>query len=564
MKFNDFPYVHMELEPVIHRVQSVISSIESAADGAALVKAFHELDDLKSEVFSNAELAAIHHSIDTRDVYWTAENNHYNDILPVLEEYWQKANEAVFASAHVEALKKVVPETWFAQAQMDRKAFDPAIIPLLQKESKLADEYQSLIASAQIPFEGGVYTLAQLEKPMKSEDRAVRREAVLAYWNWFAGHDEQLGAIYDSLVSVRDEMARRLGFENYIPLGYLRMHRLDYGHKDVAAYRRQVLEDMVPLAQDLYRAQARRLGVENLALWDEKVEYLQGDPVPVCEGPEMTERTLAMYRELDPEVGAFFEMMMERDLLDLEARPGKAAGGYCTFVTSYRAPFIFANSNGTEQDVETLCHEAGHAFQAYSSRNLFPIDCIWPTNESAEIHSMSMEFFTGPWMELFFGERADDYRDMHLAGAVKFLPYGVLVDHFQHEVYEHPRWTHQERKACWRRLEKLYLPHKDYSSCAFLESGGWWMRQLHIFMDPFYYIDYTLAQVAALEFWQRVQSGDGEAFADYKAICRVGGTLPFRSIMERAHLHVPFEKGCLKQTARTVRQYFTKRSQEQR
>lgn len=564
MKFNDFPYIHISEIETAEKAKDIISKIESAQDGPALLAAFLSLDTLKSTVFSNAEIAAIHHSIDTRDDYWTKENNHYNDLLPVLEEYWQAANDAVFASPYLSDLKKSVPETWFALAQMDRKAFDPAIIPLLQKESKLADEYQSLIASAQIPFDGKIYTLAQLEKPMKSQDREVRKAATLAYWNWFDAHDQKLGEIYDSLVLVRDEMARTLGFENYIPLGYLRMHRLDYDQQDVAAYRSQVLEDMVPLAQQLYKAQAKRLHLPSLSLWDEKVEYLQGDPVPVCSSPELTALALTMYEQLDPEVGAFFEMMKERGLLDLDARTGKAAGGYCTFITSQQAPFIFANSNGTEQDVETLCHEAGHAFQAYSSRNLFPIDCIWPTNESAEIHSMSMEFFTGPWMELFFGERADDYRDMHLAGAVKFLPYGVLVDHFQHEVYEHPRWTHQERKACWRRLEKLYLPHKDYSSCAFLESGGWWMRQLHIFMDPFYYIDYTLAQVAALEFWQRAQSGDGEAFADYKAICRVGGTLPFRSIMERAHLHVPFEKGCLKQTARTVRQYFTKRSQEQR
>lgn len=558
MKFNDFPYVHVDLKDTADKANVLIGRLCSADTGAAFFSAFKDLDALKSEVYSNAEIAAIHHSLDTRDDYWKNENDHYNDLLPVLEEYWQKANDVVFDSVWLGYLKERVPATWFAQAEMDRRAFSPEIIPLLQKESKLADEYQSLIASAAIPFDGGTYTLAQLEKPMKSVDRSVRKMAALAYWGWFDENQTALDEIYDGLVRVRDEMARKLGFENYIPLGYLRMHRLDYGQDDVAAYRKQVLEDIVPLAQRLYEEQAERLHVDHLALWDEKVEFKDGDPAPVCESVELTQRACDMYESLDREVGAFFGMMKERGLLDLDARAGKAAGGYCTFITNQSAPFIFANSNGTEQDVETLCHEAGHAWQAYSSRNIFPIDCIWPTNESAEIHSMSMEFFTWPWMELFFGDRADDYRAMHLGSAVKFLPYGVLVDHFQHEVYAHPQWSAGDRHACWRELEKMYLPHKDYSECAFLESGGWWMRQLHIFMDPFYYIDYTLAQVAALEFWVRMQDGDPAAFEDYKAICRVGGSLPFRSIMELGHLRVPFEKGCLKETARRVDSYFRK------
>ena len=206
--------------------------------------------------------------------------------------------------------------------------------------------------------------------------------------------------------------------------------------------------------------------------------------------------------------------------------------------------------------METLTHEAGHAFQVWSSTPVFPSDLAWPTSESAEIHSMSMEFFTWPWMESFFGDEADRYRFAHLSGAVKFLPYGVLVDHFQHEVYAHPDWTADERNACWRSLEKQYLPHKDYSGIDVLERGGWWMRQLHIFMDPFYYIDYTLAQVAALQFLARMLDRDSGAFQDYLQICRLGGTLPFRDLMHRANLRVPFEPGCLKDTAATLRQWF--------
>ena len=554
MKFNEFNYEHVTADQVREAMAPVLQDLKEADSGSDLLSAFKQYDAIKSSLYSNAEIASIRHSCDTSDSYWTAESTHYNNILPELEEVFQQANELIVSSPYVDEIRGIIPEVWFAQAEMDRKAFSPEIIPLLQKENELADAYQDLIASAKIDFDGGLYSLAELEKPMKSQDRDVRRAATLAYWNWFEQNEARLGEIYDSLVHVRDEMAHTLGFSSYIPLGYLRMHRLDYDMNDVAGYRKQILDSIVPVANDLYRKQAQRLGLSALTVYDEKVEYPQGDPVPVND--DLTSLAEQMYHELDPEVGAFFTMMKERELLDLDARKNKAAGGYCTYINNEQAPFIFANSNGTEQDVETLCHEAGHAFQAYSSRDKFPSDCIWPTYESAEIHSMSMEFFTWPWMEKFFGDRAEDYRHMHLAGAIKFLPYGALVDHFQHEVYAHPEWTPDERMNAWRTLEKQYLPHKDYSEVPFLERGGWWMRQLHIFMDPFYYIDYTLAQVAALQFFERMVYDDEQAFDDYKAICRLGGTLPFRQIMETAHLQVPFEKGCLEKTARTVAEYF--------
>ncbi len=334
------------------------------------------------------------------------------------------------------------------------------------------------------------------------------------------------------------------------------MERLDYDQNDVANYRKQVLEDVVPFDNMLYEKQRQRLGYDQLQAWDEKIEFLDGNPTPKYDREEMVKRALKMYRELDPETGKFFEFMVEHDLLDLDSYPGKAAGGYCTFMPDFESPFIFANFNGTSHDAEVLTHEAGHAFQSYSSKENFPFECVWTTMESAEIHSMSMEFFTYPWMKSFFEDDVNKYYYSHLGGTLKFLPYGVLVDHFQHEVYAHPEMSHEERMATWRRLEKQYLPHKNYEEIPFLERGGWWMRQLHIFMDPFYYIDYTLAQVCALQFWTRMQKEDPKAFEDYKKICKLGGKLPFRQIVETANLKVPFEEGCLKDTVKEVEKWY--------
>lgn len=187
-------------------------------------------------------------------------------------------------------------------------------------------------------------------------------------------------------------MAKKLGYENYIELGYYRMMRFDYNKNDVENYRKQVLEDVVPLDNELYARQQKRLGYDTLHAWDEKFEFTSGNPSPKYSREELVKRALKMYQELDPKTGEFFEFMTERELLDLDSKPGKAAGGYCTFIPNYQSPFIFANFNQTSHDAEVLTHEAGHAFQVYSSKDIFPIDCVWPTYESCEIHSMSMEF----------------------------------------------------------------------------------------------------------------------------------------------------------------------------
>ena len=556
MNFSEFPYNRPDLDSLQSELEHLRGLLESAPDYPTFIEAFHTFDDLKSHIMTLAELAAIRHTLDTRDPYYTAENDWFDQTLPILEKTFQQILKTILDSSFAGQLRKEIPETWFMAADMDRRSFSEEIVPLLQKEAALSSGYQNLIASAQVPFDGTVCTLAQLEKPMNDSNPAVRKAAALAYWGWFEENEARLQQIFSDLVAVRTEMAHRLGFEDYTDLGYLRMHRFDYGRQEVSLYRQQILEDIVPLCQELYEAQKQRLQTDSLPVWQEKAEFPQGNPVPLDDSAVMTEKAGRMYHELSGETGRFFDDMRNRGLMDLDARTGKAAGGYCTWLPDFRAPFIFANSNGTQSDVETLTHEAGHAFQVWSSTPVFPSDLAWPTNESAEIHSMSMEFFTWPWMESFFGSEADRYRFTHLSGAVKFLPYGVLVDHFQHEVYAHPEWTADQRNTCWRQLEKQYLPHKDYTGIDVLERGGWWMRQLHIYMDPFYYIDYTLAQVAALQFLARMLDKDKSAFSDYLKICRLGGTMPFRQLMQEANLKVPFEPGCLKETASILRQWF--------
>ncbi|WP_317313660.1 M3 family oligoendopeptidase [Absicoccus porci] len=549
MKFNEYTYEHMDKKEIQKKIEGFQHRLETADSYAQFKAAFDEMDTYDQALESNVTLCQIRHSINTKDPFYQQENDYWDQVLPEIQSNFHQTDAAILHSHYCEQLKKDVPITYFLSKEMDQQTFSDAIIPELQKENELSSKYQALIASSQIEFNGKVYTLSQLEPLMTSKDRKVRKGATKAYWGWFNEHQDDLNKLYDQLVKTRDTMAKKLGYKNYIELGYKRMYRYDYNQEDVAGYRKQILDVVVPIAQQLYKRQAKRLGVDKLYTWDEKVEFKEGNPTPIQDIDGLCQSALQMYQELSPSTGSFFQFMLDHDLMDLEAKPNKAPGGYCTYIPAYQSPFIFANGNHTDQDVETLTHEAGHAYQVYCSKDIRPSECIWPTYESCEIHSMSMEFFTHPWMEHFFGDKADAYRFAHVSGAVKFLPYGVLVDHFQHEVYAHPQWSPLRRMDCWRKLEKQYLPQKNYDEIPFLENGGWWMRQLHIFMDPFYYIDYTLAQVCALEFWCRK---DEQVFKDYRHLCSLGGTLPFRQLVKEAGLIVPFDPGCLEKTMKPV------------
>lgn len=563
MQFQEYAYQHMDALSLQKQLSELAEQIQQANNIEQVQDCIKKVDTIRRFVATQVSLVEIRHTVDTKDAYYTKEQEYLDTVLPELEKDYEKINRALLESSFLEELKHRLPETFFLQKEMDLKAFDSIIIEDMQEENRLMTKYQALIASAEIPFDGEIYNLSSLEVKTNSSDRIVRKHALQAYWNWFEQHEEEVAQIFDQMIKVRTRMAQKLGYDNFIALGYARMHRYDYDQEDVAKYRRQVLKDVVPLCSALYKRQQNRLGYDTLHAWDEKVEFLQGNPTPKYDRAALVKRAQKMYHELSKETGVFFDFMVEHELLDLDSKPGKAAGGYCTFMPDYKSPFIFANFNQTQHDAEVLTHEAGHAYQIYESRDIYPSDCVWPTYESCEIHSMSMEFFTHPWMQSFFEEDVNRYYYSHMAGSLKFLPYGVLVDHFQHEVYTNPEMSHKERMDTWRRLEKEYLPHKNYEEVEILERGGWWMRQAHIFMSPFYYIDYTLAQVCAMQFWARMENKDPKAFEDYQHICKIGGTLPFRKIVKEAGLIVTFEEGCLEQVTGSVSQWLDEISEEE-
>jgi M3 family oligoendopeptidase len=555
MKFQDYEYKRIDMNESRSRIQKLIEHLKDAKDYQSFYQAYKESEEILEHLSTMEQLSYIRHSINTKDEFYNQENDFWDENSPFVQEFHVNVVKAIFESPYREELKKDVPETFFLIGENALRSFDERIIEDLQEENRLISEYDKLIAKAQIEFDGKTQTLASLMAYFENPKEKVRCDAFGAYWGYLEEQESKLDAIYDKLVKLRDKIAKKLGFDTFVELGYIRMDRFGYHEKEVSTYRQQILKDVVPVATKLYEAQRERLGLEELEAHNENYIFNDGNPMPKHDKNTMVEIAGSMYREMSKETGEFIDFMIERDLLDLEATPGKMAGGYCTYVSDYKSPFIFANFNGTSADVDVLTHEAGHAFQVYCSRGIKPSLCIFPSSDGAEIHSMGMEFFAWPWMKQFFEEDTAKYFYYHLAGTIKFLPYGALVDHFQHEVYRKPNMSIDERKDTWRRLEKMYLPHKNYDGVPFLEKGTWWLRQSHIFGDPFYYIDYTLAQVVALQFWKRLQEKDNQAFADYHRICKIGGSRIFTDIVEAANLKSPFEEGCLTDVMKLADEY---------
>lgn len=556
MKFSEFKYERPDYDEVKKSINSLVDELKSANRCEKQLECINHINNIRNHLQTVGTLAQIRHSINTKDNYYDKEKSYWDKYSPLYDELDFTFYKELVQSKFRKELEEKLGRQFFTLAEFSLKSFSPKVIEDLQLENKLSSEYTKLLASAKIPFMGETRNLSGLTPFIQSKDRQIRKNASDAKYKFFTDHEDEIDKIYDDLVKVRTKIAQKLGFKSFVELGYIRMKRSDYTPEMVAKFRKQVEKYLVPAASKLYDRQIKRLGLETLTYYDEKFEFTTGNAKPKGSPQWIVSNASKMYSELSAETGEFFSSMLEGELLDLVTKENKAGGGYCTYIPEYKAPFIFSNFNGTSGDVDVLTHEAGHAFQTYLSRWIEIPECIFPTYESCEIHSMSMEFFTWPWMNLFFQEDANKYRFAHLESAVKFIPYGVTVDEFQHYVYENPEATPEDRKKAWRNIEKKYLPHKDYTGCDFLENGAWWFQQSHIFNVPFYYIDYTLAQICALQFWKKAMNNRKSAWEDYIRICKVGGTKSFLELVEIANLKSPFHDGCISSIIKAINNWF--------
>jgi M3 family oligoendopeptidase len=545
MTFQEYQYKRPNLKRLSELFKKHIQTFETAADFEQVEQALTKINRIRRDFSSMASIGQIRHTIDTRDDFYDSENQFYDENAPVFEALVNDFYKKLIASPFRMQLEEKWGSQFFVIAELAIKTFQPSILTFLQEENKLASEYVKLKAGAQIHLEEKTYNLSSIQPLETDMNRDIRKNAAEAKWAFFSNNATEIERIYDDAVKIRHKIALELGYKNFVELGYARMLRSDYNAEMVANFRKQVKDFIVPISQRLYERQRKRLGLDTLKYYDEDYRFKSGNPKPKGAPEEILRGADTMYAELSKETDTFFQFMRTNDLMDLVAKDGKATGGYCTYIGKYRAPYIFSNFNGTSGDIDVLTHEAGHAFQVYSSRNKGISEYHWPTYEACEIHSMSMEFFTWPWMNLFFKEDTNKYHFSHLTAALQFLPYGVSVDEFQHFVYENPNATPAERNQKWREIEQKYLPHRNYEGNDFLENGGFWQKQSHIFSTPFYYIDYTLAQICAFQFWKKSREMPKKAWADYVRLCKAGGSQSFLDLVKLADLRSPFEDGCI-------------------
>ncbi|PLS17263.1 M3 family oligoendopeptidase [Bacillus sp. M6-12] len=552
MKSKNYPYQRPDLDEIAARISDALQEFNQSSTAKAQGEAIKEINGIRNHVETMMQICIIRHTGDTANEFYKKEQDYWDEAAPLFAGMVTDYYKTLLASGFRSELEQLFGAHLFALAETKLKTFSADVIEDLQQENKLVSEYTQLEASSNIFFDGKERTISQIYPYTLSADRNIRKEASEARFSFYQEHKEQLDDIYDKLVKIRTVIARKLGFENFTELAYARLGRTDYGAEMVASFRQQVKEHAVPLATRLKKRQQVRLGLDELKYFDDEIMFSSGNPVPKGSSEWIVEQGKKMYQELSAETGEFIQHMLDRELMDLTAKAGKAGGGYCTYLPEFQSPFIFANFNGSADDIRVLTHEAGHAFQVYQSRNLGQPEYYWPTYEASEIHSMSMEYLTWPWMENFFKEEADKYLFAHLNRSVFFLPYGCAVDEFQHAVYENPDWSPSERKTAWKDIEKAYLPYLDFDGNEYLESGGYWQRQIHIYTDPFYFIDYALAQICAMQFWKRSREDQENAWRDYMLLCKLGGSKSFTELMKLVNLDSPFEEGSIASVLREV------------
>ena len=560
MDFHQMEYVRPDVEKIKNEIREFTLLLKKAESYRDAREVFLKKDAAKRHFSTLCTLVSIRHSIDTTDEFYDREEQFFNEQYPVIEEFEHEWEDALLSSPFKDDFSDEFGDIVFKNIEIRKKSFSPEIIPEMQKENKLVQEYEKLLASAKINFEGEVKTIPQMGSFKEDTDEKRRLAAWKAEGKWYKDNQSELDRLYDELVRVRHSMAKKLGYENYVPLGYYRMGRNCYDKSDVERFRSAVRDHLVPVAESMFREKAARFKKDYpMSFADNAVNFLSGEAKPIGDTKTIVENCRRFFDELSPETSEFFRTMIENGLMDLDSKKGKQGGGYCTELPDYGVPFIFANFNGTSDDVETLVHECGHAFAAWKNIDRIPSDTIWPTLDACEVHSMSMEFFCHPWAHLFYDSDTDKFLYSHLASSLAFIPYGTLVDHFQHCVYENPEWTPKERHDCWKNLLKIYMPwQKLDGEIPFYSEGEGWQRQHHIYSYPFYYIDYCLAQTVALQFWAAIRDDVRSAWKTYVDYTSLGGSKAFTELLRESGLESPFDDGCLKKISQKAEKYLAK------
>jgi oligoendopeptidase F len=440
--------------------------------------------------------------------------------------------------------------------------FRPENVPLETEEAKLSQQYQKIIGSLTVQFKGEERTLVQMGRYQEETDRSLRQQAWETVVNRRLREAAALEDIYEKLIAVRGQIARNAGFSNYRDYAFRRMGRFDYTPADCAQFHDAVETEIMPIVRELQAQRKQKLGVDSLRPWDLAVDPLNRPPLrPFEKVEQMVASTQKIFDQIDPELADGFRRMQDLSLLDLANRKGKAPGGYQSTLAEARLPFIFMNAVGLQRDVETILHEAGHAFHALATRDEDLYAYRGAPIEFCEVASMSMELLGNEFIEAFYpAPEANRARRTHLEGIVNIFPWIATVDAFQHWVYTHPGHTRAERTGAWVDLMKRFGGTVDYTGYE-AALANMWHRQLHIFIHAFYYIEYGIAQLGALQVWANSKRAKAQALADYKRALALGGSRPLPELFTAAGCRFLFNRETIGPLARHIHQELKSRAE---
>ncbi len=535
-------------------LESALPAHDATAD--AWEAWFWRWNDYRIELGGEASRRYFRECQDTRDETAATAWRQFRELIyPIADATDGKLRAALLACLARPELEQRLGQQLFARLSLDDAGFTPENVALHVEEMEQVSHYDRLMGAASVVIDGETLTLVQVQSRLNDVDAARRQAAWTAMGRWFEVNGGAIHGILSDLVHLRDRQARQLGDANFIPLAYRRMGRTEYGPAEVATFREAVRQHVVPLTKTVREHQARDLGRPGLVHAADMM-FFPGASLGAGAAPigEQIARATTLFERLHPRFAAHFRRMAEEGLIDLENRPGKKPGAFAMSLEDEGRVAIFCNSTGAETDVSTLTHEMGHAVQGWESMWIRPLDLRTPTMDAAEVHSFGMEYLALKEIEAFFSPAdAQKFRRLRLMSTLVRLPYMAMVDAFQHWLFERPSHTPAEREAAWAELWEAFMPGLDFADCPAQRTYRW-MRQPHIFSSPFYYIDYAIAEVGALQLWRLAKQDHTAAMDAYLELCRLGGTKPLLSILGSVGLRSPFEPDALPPLVAAVRE----------
>ncbi len=552
-KFEELAYKRYTVEEAEAAFNLFKEAAERAKRAEDVLEAREKyIRDMREKYYTAHSLSYCRYTQNTADEFYMGEVEYYDNNGPFFTAFFNAYAKIMLESPFRKGLEESLNPIIFKNYEIALKTHSDEVIPDEQEENAIATEYSRLMSSLTCEWNGEELPLSVVRGNLESVDRDIRRLAAESIGNGLKAHAKELDGIYDRLVKVRDRIAKKLGYKNFVELGYYRMGRIDYTKSDVEKFRANVIKDLVPVISKLKAQIKENLGLDEFKFYDDEVYLKEGNPVREISSKEVFENAQIMYDEMNSDIGDFMRSMINTNSFDLEARGNKFGGGYCIDFPSYEHIFILGNFNGACGDIDLITHEFGHAYAMSKVYECGDWEIGLGSMETAECHSMSMEFLSWNWMNLFFKDKAKAYKYKHLCDSLSFIPYGCIVDEFQHVVYENPEMTPEDRKAAYRALEEKYRPYMSIEGIPYLEEGTRWQYQMHIYESPFYYIDYCLAQTVSLGFMAMAQRDYSLALNKYIEFCKKGGQKPFSTLVKEAEIANPFTDGALKEIATAV------------